>query len=197
MSCGREHHHLCAAEHPWLKWIGTDKIEGRKCFDCWLLEAQLRKTVHALQVAVYYKQLTDWSRVTSSPFAIGAFLATAAILPQAVVKTTCTPATRERQVQGVQGQRRRAARVQLLHCRLPQLGSVPGRGAGGQRGPCQVGLVPVGMPGMLQEGRRRYPAGGAQADGSARGRRQEATQKEEVSDPMAQAICCGSTAQCS
>eukprot|EP00966_Prymnesium_polylepis_P298042 6886681-Prymnesium_polylepis.1 len=70
VSCGREHHHLCAAEHPWLKWIGTDKIEGRKCFDCWLLEAQLRKTVHPLQVAVYYKQLTDWSRATPSPFAI-------------------------------------------------------------------------------------------------------------------------------
>ena len=81
-------HHLCAAEHPWLKWIGTDKIEGRKCFDCWLLEAQLRKTVHSLQVAVYYKQLTDWSRATPSPFAIGAFLATAAIPTQAVVKTT-------------------------------------------------------------------------------------------------------------
>ena len=53
MLCGREHHHLCATEHPWLKWIGDDKIEGRKCFDCWLLEAQLRKTVHPLQVAVY------------------------------------------------------------------------------------------------------------------------------------------------
>ena len=55
---------------------------------CWLLEAQLRKTVHPLQVAVYYKQLTDWNRATPSPFAIGAFLATAAIPPQAVVKTT-------------------------------------------------------------------------------------------------------------
>ena len=88
MLCGREHHHLCATEHPWLKWIGDDKIEGRKCFDCWLLEAQLRKTVHPLQVAVYYKQLTDWSRVTPSPFVIGAFLATAAIPLQAVVKTT-------------------------------------------------------------------------------------------------------------
>ena len=42
------------------------------------------------------------------------------------------PAARERQVQGVQGWRRRAARVQLLHRRLPQLGSVPGRGTGGQ-----------------------------------------------------------------
>ena len=38
-------------------------------------------------MAVYYKQLTDWSRATLSPFAIGAFLATAAISPQAVVKT--------------------------------------------------------------------------------------------------------------
>ena len=39
-------------------------------------------------MAVYYRQLTDWSRATPSPFAIGAFLATAAIPPQAVVKTT-------------------------------------------------------------------------------------------------------------
>ena len=44
--------------------------------------------MHPLQVAVYYKQLTDWSRATPSPFAIGAFLATAAIPLQAVVKTT-------------------------------------------------------------------------------------------------------------
>ena len=95
VSCWREHHHLCAAEHPWLKWIGTDKIEGRKCFDCWLLEAQLRKTVHPLQVAVYYKQLTDWSRATPSPFAICAFLATAAIPPQAVVLRRRVP---ERQI---------------------------------------------------------------------------------------------------
>jgi hypothetical protein len=87
-SCGLEHHHLCASEHPWLKWIGTDKIEGRKCFDCWLLEALLRKTVHPLQVAVYYKQLTDWSRAVPSPFTIGAFLATAAIPLQPIVKTT-------------------------------------------------------------------------------------------------------------
>ena len=36
---------------------------------------------------------------------------------------------------------------------------------------------------MLQEGRRRLPAGGTQADGSARGRRQEAAQeaRKEVS----------------
>lgn len=87
-SCGREHHHLCALEHPWLKWIGPDKIEGRKCFDCWLLEAQLRKVVHRQQVAVYYKQLTDWSRTAPSPFAIGAILAFAALTPQAVVMTT-------------------------------------------------------------------------------------------------------------
>ena len=40
-SCGREHHHLCATENKWLNWIGDEKIEGRKCFDCWLLEAQL------------------------------------------------------------------------------------------------------------------------------------------------------------
>ena len=75
----------------WLKWIGTDKIEGRKCFDCWLLEAQLRKTVHPFQVAQYYKQLTDWSRVTpaeKAPFTVGAFLATAAIPLQPIVKTT-------------------------------------------------------------------------------------------------------------
>ena len=40
-SCGCEHHHLCAKENRWLKWIGDKSIEGRKCFDCWLLEAQL------------------------------------------------------------------------------------------------------------------------------------------------------------
>ena len=41
-----------------------------------------------LATRTYYKQLTDCSRVTPSPFAIGAFLATAAISPQAIVKTT-------------------------------------------------------------------------------------------------------------
>ena len=44
------HHHMCASENKWLKWISDDKIEGRKCFDCWLLEASLKGTVHALQL---------------------------------------------------------------------------------------------------------------------------------------------------
>ena len=90
-SCGLEHHHLCASENPFLKWIGPEKIEGRKCFDCWLLEAQLRKTVHPLQVAGYYKQLADWSHAdvkVTLPFAIGSFLSTSAIPLQPVVKTT-------------------------------------------------------------------------------------------------------------
>ena len=33
-SCGASHHHMCASENAWLKWIGSEKIEGRKCFDC-------------------------------------------------------------------------------------------------------------------------------------------------------------------
>ena len=49
-SCDAEHHHLCATENVWLKWISDDEIEGCKCFDCWLLETQLRNTVHQLQV---------------------------------------------------------------------------------------------------------------------------------------------------
>lgn len=87
-SCGREHHHLCATENRWLKWIGDDKMEGRMCFDCWLLEAQLKQTVHSLQLQVYYKQCTDWSRASLSPFSIGAFLSLSALPLQPVVKTS-------------------------------------------------------------------------------------------------------------
>ena len=87
-SCGCEHHHLCASENSWLKWIGDKSIEGRKCFDCWLLEAQLKQTVHPLQLQVYYKQLADWSRVLLSPFSVGAFLALTALPLQPVVKTS-------------------------------------------------------------------------------------------------------------
>lgn len=102
-----------------------------------------------------------------------------------------TPAARERQAQGVQGGRRRAARMQLLHRGLPQLGSVPGRGQRGERVPCQVRLVPVGVPGLLQEGCRRRPAGGTQAHGPARCRRQEAAQEahQEVRIGVAWAVC--------
>ena len=75
------HHHMCASENKWLKWISDDKIEGRKCFDCWLLEASLKGTVHALQLQPYYKQLTDWSRVSISPFSIGVSVAAFQLLP--------------------------------------------------------------------------------------------------------------------
>ena len=80
-SCGAMHHHLCASENKWLKWISDDKIEGRKCFDCWLLEASLKETVHPLQLQPYYKQLTDWSRVSISPFSIGVSVAALQLLP--------------------------------------------------------------------------------------------------------------------
>ena len=68
--------------------------------------------------------------------------------------------------------------------RCAMMARMPGRGAGGQQSPCQVSLVPVGVPGMLQEGRRCRPAGGAQADRSAGSRRQEAAQeaRKEVSN---------------
>jgi len=82
------HHHLCASENKWLKWISDDKIEGRKCFDCWLLEASLKETVHSLQLQPYYKQLTDWSRVSISPFSIGAIFSMSALSLQPVCKTT-------------------------------------------------------------------------------------------------------------
>ena len=85
-SCGKPHHHMCASEAPWLKWITDDKIAGRRCFDCWLLESLLKKTAHPLQLAVYYKQVTDWSRAREmrEPFVLGAFLATNAIPLQQV-----------------------------------------------------------------------------------------------------------------
>ena len=61
----------CGRDHPWHKWIGTDNIEGRKCFDCCAAgSAAAQDGVHPLQVAVYYKQLTDWSRATPSSFAM-------------------------------------------------------------------------------------------------------------------------------
>ena len=89
-SCGKPHHHMCASEAPWLKWITDDKIAGRRCFDCWLLESLLKKTAHPLQLAVYYKQVTDWSRAREmrEPFVLRAFLATNAIPLQQVCKTT-------------------------------------------------------------------------------------------------------------
>ena len=93
-SCGRKHHHMCASENKWLKWIDDKSIEGRKCFDCWLLEAQLKQTVHPVQLQIYYKQLTDWSRISLSPFAVGAFLALTALPLQPVVKAShraCLP----------------------------------------------------------------------------------------------------------
>ena len=81
---------MCATDNKWLKWIGSDAIEGRKCFDCWLLEAQLKQNqkVHPLQLEVYYKQLTDWSRSLLSPFSVGAFLALTVLPLQPVVKTS-------------------------------------------------------------------------------------------------------------
>jgi hypothetical protein len=120
-------HHLCATEHRWLKWIGDKLIEGRKCFDCWLLEAQLKQMVHPLQVQVYYRQLTDWSRASLSPFSVGAFLALAAPAPTAACGQDLTarlPPAGDGQVQLLQAGRR-AARMQLLHCCLPQLRRVP------------------------------------------------------------------------
>ena len=63
-------------------------MEGRKCFDCWLLEALLKQAVHPVQLQIYYKQLADWSRASLSPFAVGAFLALTALPLQPVVKTS-------------------------------------------------------------------------------------------------------------
>ena len=87
-SCGAKHHHVCATENKWLAWIGDKDIDGRRCFDCWLLEASLKGTVHPLQLQPYYKQLQDWSRISLSPFSIGAILSMSALSLQAVCKTT-------------------------------------------------------------------------------------------------------------
>ena len=46
----RAPHHMCASENRWLKWIGDESVEGRKCFDCWLLEALLKQAVHPVQL---------------------------------------------------------------------------------------------------------------------------------------------------
>ena len=70
-------HRLCAAENAWLKWMGPDSVEGLKCFDCSLVEALLKATALPAQLSVYYKQLTDWSRVGPgdvTPFTVGAAL---------------------------------------------------------------------------------------------------------------------------
>ena len=68
-------------------WIGDEKIEGRKCFDCWLPEEQLKQAVHPLQLQIYYKQLTDWSRISLTPFSTGAFLA---LRPECAPAAACT-----------------------------------------------------------------------------------------------------------
>ena len=49
---------------------------------------ELKQTVHPLQLQVYYKQLTDWSRTSLSPFSVGAFLALTALPLQPVVKAS-------------------------------------------------------------------------------------------------------------
>jgi hypothetical protein len=59
-----------------------------------VIEAQLKQTVHPLQLQIYYKQLADWSRASLSPFSVGAFLALTALPLQPVVKTSqraCLP----------------------------------------------------------------------------------------------------------
>ena len=51
----------------------------------------LKETAHPKQLSVYYKQVTDWSRVTQEhvhPFGIGAILSMGALTLQPVVKTT-------------------------------------------------------------------------------------------------------------
>ena len=50
--------------------------------------ALLKEKVHPLQLQIYYKQLTDWSRAPLSPFSVGAFLALSALPKQPVVKTS-------------------------------------------------------------------------------------------------------------
>ena len=44
--------------------------------------------MHPLQLQIYYKQLTDWSRTSLSPFSVGAFLALTALSLQPVVKAS-------------------------------------------------------------------------------------------------------------
>ena len=65
-SCGNEHHHLCATENVWLKWIGDDKIEGRTCFDCWLLEVRLRNTIHRAPAAGEAQTLSSTLKPTQT-----------------------------------------------------------------------------------------------------------------------------------
>ena len=62
--------------------------DGRKCFDCWLLEASLKGAVHPLQLQPYYRQLQDWSRASLSAFSIGAILSMSALSLQPVCKTS-------------------------------------------------------------------------------------------------------------
>ena len=83
-------HRLCAAEKAWLKWLDPEST-AVACFECRLLEALLDGTALPAQLAVYYRQQVDWSRVGTanvSPFTIGAILATNALLLQQVCKTS-------------------------------------------------------------------------------------------------------------
>ena len=69
----------------------------------------------------------------------------------------------------------------LLHGMLPQRVAVRWQHACGIA--CLVALVPVGVRGVLQEGRHGRAEGGAEADDAARGGREEAAQEareEEV-----------------
>lgn len=89
-SCGSKMHRLCAAEKAWLKWLDPEST-AVACFECRLLEALLDGTALPAQLAVYYRQQVDWSRVGTanvSPFTIGAILATNALLLQQVCKTS-------------------------------------------------------------------------------------------------------------
>ena len=89
-SCGSKMHRLCAAEKAWLKWLDPEST-AVACFECRLLEALLDGTALPAQLAVYYRQQVDWSRVGTanvSPFTIGAILATDALLLQQVCKTS-------------------------------------------------------------------------------------------------------------
>ena len=90
--CGGALHRVCADEAMWLKWIASESDSlWLKCFDCSVLEAQLRATVLPEQVTIYYSQQSDWSSVGPadvSPFTIGAILATKALKLQQICTMT-------------------------------------------------------------------------------------------------------------
>ena len=173
---------MCASENKWLKWVSDTKIEGRKCFDCWLLEASLNGTVHPLQLQPYYKQLADWSRVSPSPFSIGAILSLSALSLQPVCKTTQrarhAPASGKCKVCKTGGELLACCFCTALfhnsEACLPQATLSTALAASA--------CFPWACPSCFKKGIAFHPADGAQASRPAAGRRKEEAESEEEAE---------------